>query len=283
MKNIINRLFGSFKSQETKTSLTEDQFLQTDEVIQFLKSYHKSTTLLNPKFCEEEISIERSKMGGLPNLRNFEYYPSCKNCNNKLNFVIQIYKKEHPNFYFPIDHDLFQLFRCPNMDCESSFSMKHDLPMYFYYFSDDQNSAQLELPKEQYSSTLESRIPNCILNPKNKADYPNFDDYDEDIDSLISEKYGEQWCDYMVDNLSAKLGTKYNGYPSWTQSPDRPICTCGKEKYFIFQLASEEFKYDKKKDAYSDHGIMIGDLGNIYIFICKECGIDSIESTWDCY
>lgn len=36
-------------------------------------------------------------------------------------------------------------------------------------------------------------------------------------------------------------------------------------------------------DNWSPHHIMIGDLGNIYFYVCKSCGETSIESYWDCY
>ena len=29
------------------------------------------------------------------------------------------------------------------------------------------------------------------------------------------------------------------------------------------------------------HGIMIGDVGNIYYFVCKKCGENTIEPYWD--
>jgi len=285
MRSYLSRIFkrGKKNSPNEKKDFVEVDFLKTDEIAWFRNKYESTTTTLNPQFSSTEIGTDLSKMGGEPSLRNFDHYPKCSGCSNDLNFVIQLYQKDHPNFYFPNEANLFQVFRCPNPDCNLAFSLNCDLPIYTYYFRDNAVGVQLNTPDFRAKYDFEDRIPNCKLHPEEEIDFPNFDDYEEDLDTAIEKKYGSVWSDYMSDNMSAKIGTKYNGYPSWTQSPNRPQCSCGKEKKFVFQISSEEERYNKEKNEYSDHGIMIGDLGNIYFFICENCGANSVETTWDCF
>jgi hypothetical protein len=89
-----------------------------------------------------------------------------------------------------------------------------------------------------------------------------------------------------MDKYSAINRTKFGGYPSFTQSPFYPTCTCGKTKEFFFQLSSEDLEegveFPPPSNKWSAHGIMIGDVGNVYFYVCKSCGPESIESYWDC-
>jgi hypothetical protein len=75
-------------------------------------------------------------MGGTPNLSNHKSYPLCDCCFMPLNFVLQFTKNDFPEFYWPKDKSVFQLFRCPNYDCEEASSENYDLKMFHFYFKD---------------------------------------------------------------------------------------------------------------------------------------------------
>ena len=71
-----------------------------------------------------------------------------------------------------------------------------------------------------------------------------------------------------MDKYFAIQNTKLYGYPSYTQRTCYPECNCGKTKEFLFQLSSENIEdgveFPPKTDNWSSHGIMIGDIRNIY-------------------
>lgn len=273
--------------EEDIIEVTREEFEQTPEFKTFIsKRTRLKTTLLKPHLSESPISIEKSKMGGLPNLRNFDTYPHCDDCQSPLNFVLQIYKSEMEDCYFPEHKDLFQIFRCPNYNCVTEDDLsKYDLKTFIYYFKDDQSKIiDLKKPHSPKQADMELEVPDCEFRPIVENDYPDHYDYEGEELEILEAKYGEEWGEYIFDFYSARTGTKCNGYPSWTQFPVWPKCTCGKIKDFFFQLSSEDREEKVKPDAsrWSPHGIMIGDVGNIYFFVCKKCGEASIETNWDC-
>ena len=99
----------------------EEQFLETDYVKDIIAKYKRSATVLHPQTSNVPLSIAVSKFGGTPNLMGFDTYPYCDCCNTALNFVLQLYKDEFTELYFPEDKNLFQLFRCPNGDCPDAY------------------------------------------------------------------------------------------------------------------------------------------------------------------
>ena len=286
--DFLRKIFGLNSSEKIKNEiLTSEQFFETEYIKNLIEKYSRKTVLLKPHKSEKEIKWTESKFGGYPNLESFSEYPKCNSCNSSLNFVFQIYKKDFSDFYFPNDSNIFQLFRCPNNNCKDSYNEFFDHKM-FHYFSKVNCERNKELEKEKNNLTdLELEVPNCYLKSIEKFDFPNYDDYDENDFVEIENKFGEDLSEKFMDKYSAIQNTKLYGYPSYTQSPCYPVCNCGKTKEFLFQLSSEDIEdgveFPPKPDNWSSHGIMIGDVGNIYYYICKDCGEKSIESNWDCY
>lgn len=263
-------------------SLDVEAFLESAEVTNLLNSRQKHTTLLTPYLSAESIGFEKSKMGGTPNLNGFEEWPTCDVCGTCLNFVVQIYNDDFPEFYFPDNKNIFQVFRCPNIDCLDSYNDKYDLKMFHFYFNVTRD-ANKNVTKPLYTMTsLEAVVPDCYFKPITVTDFPNFDEYTDNEWEPFIEKYSDDLIDLFIEEYSAKIGTKFNGYPSWTQNSNYPTCFCGKVKEFFFQLSSED-RQEGQDDQWSPHGIMIGDVGNIYFFVCRDCGEKSIETNWDCF
>ncbi|WP_121199480.1 DUF1963 domain-containing protein [Mucilaginibacter gracilis] len=151
--------------------------------------------------------------------------------------------------------------------------------------ADKEGLKTLAVPEPETDENTEERIPDCRLEPERVIDFPMDDDFDNVIND-IEEQYGEELSEYFMGKYSAIQRTKCGGYPSFTQPAHNPVCDCGKTKEFFFQLSSEDTEEGVKNpasDNWSPHGIMIGDLGNIYFYVCKDCGEQSITSYWDCY
>ncbi len=136
------------------------------------------------------------------------------------------------------------------------------------------------------SNNIEPEVPNCYLKPLKVFDYPYYDEYDNKDLKKLSDNFKEKLADNQLERYVAKPHTKIGGYPGFIQNVFYPKCTCGRIKEFLFQLSSddtdEKSKYKNGTIHWSDHGIMIGDVGNIYYYICTNCGEKSIESYWDC-
>ena len=287
----LGKLFGKdfFVQNRAKldTNLSVTDFFQTDFVKKIIDENKKTTTLLKPHRSKNEISWKESKFGGNPNLESFSEYPKCTSCDSSLNFVFQVYKTDFPEFYFPGVSNIFQLFRCPNNSCKDSYNEFCDHKMFHYYSKVDCENNNTFLKTANISKDIEAEVPDCYLKPLKTFDFPNFDDFENDDLDIIEQKFGENFLDEFIDKYNAISHTKLWGYPSFTQGPCRPRCNCGKNKEFLFQLSSDDAEdgteYPPSPDNWSSHGIMIGDVGNIYYFLCKDCGVESIESNWDCY
>ncbi len=121
-------------SQKTNNIIETQNFsIEDSSAESIIEKYKKSTTLLQPYKSEHEISWTESKFGGYPNMESFSEYPKCDVCKSSLNFVFQIYKRDFPEFYFPNNSNIFQLFRCPNDKCKDAYSDSSDHKMFHYY------------------------------------------------------------------------------------------------------------------------------------------------------
>jgi uncharacterized protein YwqG len=284
--NFFKKLFNQSKEKQVP-KISDKEFFEMPEIKGLIQKYRKKTTLLKPHKSKEKIKTSESKFGGTPNFTGFNEYPCCDSCNSPLNFVLQLYKKDYSEFYFPEDKGLFQLFRCPNNDCPDSYSENYDLKMFHFYFDNYLDYEKVLLKPAQIISEFEPEIPDCSLRPIEKEDFPNYDDFNGDDFNEIENVFGEKMSELFMEKYTAIPNSKINGYPSFTQSPYYPICECGMTKDFFFQLSSEDIEngveYPPPPDKWSSHGIMIGDVGNIYYYVCKSCGPNTIESNWDCF
>ena len=291
MWKIIKKIFATNVNKReivhAKIEITFDEFLNEELVKKTLRKLQKPAIVLNPRKAASNKNF-KSKMGGEPNLNNFEFYPICDSCGSPLNFVLQLDKQEFPEFYWPDNKITFQLFRCPNYDCSEASSEKYDLKMFHFYSPYNDNTDRLISKPNVEIVNREAEVKECLFHREIITDYSffNSETYDE------HKKLQESYCDDLIDEFDQKYNpkqrTKIMGYPSFTQNPFYPTCTCGKEKEFFFQLSSEDndgnehSKDFSDNDYWSHHGIMIGDVGNIYYYVCKDCGEQTIESYWDC-
>ncbi len=273
--------------QMTNQPVESNEVVIRDSMYDIIEKYKKSTTLLQPHKSEHEISWKESKFGGYPNMESFKEYPKCDVCKSSLNFVFQLYKKDFPEFYFPEDANIFQLFRCPNDKCNYFLkSSVSDRKMFNYYSKVNCKTNKEFIRIKNDSQNMEAEVPDCYLKPFKTFDYPNYDDYDEKDLAKFDANFKFELGDEHIEKYVTKPYTKLGGYPDFIQYPVYPKCTCGRIKEFLFQLSSDNREHDAAdsytKNYWSDHGIMIGDAGHIYYYICKHCGEKSIESYWDC-
>lgn len=149
----------------------------------------------------------------------------------------------------------------------------------------------------------------CVIDPEKVTEYPSYD-LPWDVLSQISDTARQVETDtgweYDTD-LAVASGIKVGGYPGWTQSPHWPTCTCGSRMDHLVTVASWEFdRGDEKRwipiedrasmagwdlDSSDDHpwhairnptGLMLGDAGGLYFFVCTSCPGRPFDYRFDC-
>src|SRR5262249_28039412 len=139
----------------------------------------------------------------------------------------------------------------------------------------------------------------CALFPERVADYPDRWELGDLEDRLNAdaeltalgakifppESVHDGAAAYQVTFGSAP-GTKLLGYPDWVQDPEYPLCPeCGQRMDHYLTIASTEWdgasfhRWKPIEDGSpelasgehrDDAGLMIGDAGKLYVFVCRK-------------
>ncbi|MEV6306364.1 hypothetical protein AB0M02_43620 [Actinoplanes sp. NPDC051861] len=215
--------------------------------------------------------------------------------------VLQILAEDVPELPFPDDADVLQVLWCP-FDHEP-FSSPRPQVRWRRRSEIGEVLAVTPAPDEE---AQERHLPDpCVLHPERVVEYPSWDLPDELWDEIarMDEATGESY----ENDLSVASGTKIGGYPGWTQNPHWPVCECGSRMEHLLTVASWEFsRGDEKRwipvedrpamagwtwDAADDHpskpiqnpaGLMLGDVGGIYLFMCVTCPQRTVDYRFDC-
>ncbi|MCL2585233.1 MAG: hypothetical protein FWE35_22550 [Streptosporangiales bacterium] len=201
--------------------------------------------------------------------------------------VLQVYARDVPELPFPDGTDLFQLLWCPNA---------HDEPWYgpaaetFWRRAADVGDVLADPPAPVFDSSLDeddfNPVP-CLVHPERVIEYPDAGDLPRDLRDRVQE-----WDRVLEDDaphlywssLSVAPGSKLLGHPRWYQEPRWPVCGCGRRMRHLVTISSEEFgarRWRPDDDGeeppsafarnFAPHGIMIGDVGDMYLFTCESC------------
>lgn len=222
-----------------------------------------------------------SKFGGLPYYPADKPLPVCTVCGYDLIFVCQFAKSEFKEMRVPNDKSNFLLlFVCQNLDCSEWWFFKK--PQNAIWVSKDQKPIE----KFEYKNLpKDAQLPiECKANPMEIIDPVNLMNLDQ---------YGLEDSYHQLDDDHQKIywdkhqpfrGTKINGEPYWIQDRAYPTCdVCGKEMLFWGQVSSEEPLTEKLgRGSWSEHGMMFGDVGIIYLFYCEKWCSDTIKSVFQC-
>ncbi|MGJ6962796.1 hypothetical protein ACSDR0_12890 [Streptosporangium sp. G11] len=199
--------------------------------------------------------------------------------------ILQIYARDVPELPFLPDTDVCQVLWCPLVH-ESDYR-----PVVRVVWRDSKLVTDLltEIP-EPVSS--EGYLPRpCVFSPERVEEYPavweaskelyeRIDAWESSLDSL------EEWS-YQY-HLSVAPGTKVGGWVDWEQISERVECGQGHEMEHLLTIASWEhdpgsaIRWEPLEERYlhssnfdpermGPAGIMIGDAGSTYLFICKQC------------
>jgi hypothetical protein len=202
--------------------------------------------------------------------------------------VLQLYARDVPDLPFPDSTDLLQVLWCPN---------NHDAPWYgprpeaFWRRAADVTDVLRHPPEPVFDHSLNAKnydpVP-CLLHPEPVTEYPDTQDLPPALRGRVEEwdRRDDDDAPHLYwSSLSTAPGTKLLGHPRWYQGPRWPACECGRRMRHLATISSEELGAGRRwlpdddgEDPpsafprnYAPHGILIGDVGDMYLFTCDAC------------
>ncbi|MCO6008916.1 DUF1963 domain-containing protein [Actinoallomurus purpureus] len=206
--------------------------------------------------------------------------------------VLQLFAADVPELPFPAGKDVLQLLWCP-FDHEAGYVPRPEL----FWQDGSMRGPVLSAPPRPEGAREEYLPDPCVLHPERVVEYPNWD-LPEELADELEERFeeledGTEWSYWA--HLSVAPGIKVGGYPSWTQEPFWPSCTrCGRRMDHLLTVKSAEFDgeswkawlpiedapasgtvldlpYEERRRIQRAPGVMLGDMGGIYLFVCPQC------------
>ncbi|WTW92146.1 DUF1963 domain-containing protein [Streptomycetaceae bacterium NBC_01309] len=264
----------------------------------------RTTTRLHP--CPGYPSTSDSSVGGPLRWPAVEPWPNCTVPHEAgpvpLVPIVQLYARDVPELPFAPGTDVLQVLWCPfgHPDEEGSWPR----PVLFWR-NDAAAGAQLAVGMPELSEDIPfGTVPRpCLIDPEQVVEYPNPDepDYQPERNSRTDAIEAVTGWSY-VRHLSAAPGIKVGGWPGWTQRPRWPECTCGRRMDHLLTVSSREYDvesgkrwapiqhvgadFDPQVDSiergFSPTDLCIGDMGGMYLFICRRCPGTPWAYRFDC-
>ena len=131
----------------------------------------------------------------------------------------------------------------------------------------------------------------CVLHPERITEYPSpYEMSDKERGPIYDwERTVDADAVYQYE-LSVADGTKVGGHIRWIQEPEIPQCPKGHAMEHLLTVASAEFDggswprwlaveddgawqapYPVRNSVQCAAGLMLGDMGALYLFICRAC------------
>jgi hypothetical protein len=263
------------------------------DVEAILPGRSKEAIRLHPR-RSSNLSPSISKVGGLILWPNNEPWPRCAAHETDFVTVLQLLQEDVPVIGFPPRCDLLQVLWCPNVHPERGYWP--DVRIAWRNSRDLGESVSLK-PSVTTANT-DYLVKECRVTPERVIEYPDgnslTDEQWDSLDKWYSENRPEadqdsDLLDYW-SSLSVASGFKVGGYPRWTQMPDIPQCDCGALTKYMLTIDSAEFDggtykrwlpleerhvwtadFETRMAVQCAPGIMLGDMGEMNLFVCKNC------------
>ncbi|GAA1533179.1 hypothetical protein GCM10009827_058960 [Dactylosporangium maewongense] len=191
--------------------------------------------------------------------------------------VLQVYARDAPQLPYPPGTDLLQVTWCP-FDHNP-----YSAPIPRLDWRDSAGFHQpAAIPVPHHASPRTTVPAPCSVSPEPVLEYPSWD-LPRDLYYAIRSA-----TPYDFDaELSVAPGTKLGGYPSWCQLPEWPACpACGTTMEHLATVASLECDPGGERwlpagsRLRQPSGLMLGDVGSIYLFTCTACPHRPYESVF---
>jgi hypothetical protein len=214
--------------------------------------------------------------------------------------VLQLYARDVADLPFPGDSDVLQVLWCPN-DHGMPWAGPH--PITIWRRAADVTGPPAEPPAPRFDDEDFAQryvsLP-CVLHPEPVVEYPDVRDLPADLGEQV-ERWDAEHDRVYCAALSTAPGTKTGGHPAWIQDPSWPVCGCGARMEHLLTIASKEFlgvrwlavedradpaatgqKPVTDRDCWAPHGIMLGDVGSMYLFTCPRCQDRPLAGSMQC-
>ncbi|GGT49953.1 hypothetical protein GCM10014713_50040 [Streptomyces purpureus] len=295
---------GPYSAVMSETSrTTPPRPLDVEALFPEVVAYRRETVRLHPR--PGNPGVLDSSVGGPLLWPAGEPWPHCEDDHPRTGYapprghgllpmvpVVQLYAPDVPELPFPKGTDLLQMLWCP-FDHEHGHVPRPEL----YWRDSGLVEEELTAPPRP-EGACEDYLPDpCVVHPERVTEYPNWDlpetvyeALEERFDTVEEETGWSYWS-----HLSVADGIKVGGYPTWTQDPYWPDCLgCGRRMEHLLTVNSAEFDgeswrswvpvedipaagtvidlpYEARRPVQRPPGLMLGDMGGMYVFECRAC------------
>ncbi|MER6997307.1 DUF1963 domain-containing protein [Streptomyces sp. NPDC000410] len=206
--------------------------------------------------------------------------------------VVQLYASDVPELPFPEGMDVMQVLWCP-FDHAQYYVPRPEL----HWRSTVRSAGEVARPPWPEDADDDYLPDPCVLHPERVVEYPSWD-LPEELHEELEERFDQfeedtGWSYWS--HLSQAPGIKIGGYPGWTQDPAWPDCAgCGERMEHLLTVKSAEFDgaswrtwlpaedeprsgvvldlpYEERQEIQRAPGLMLGDMGGVYLFVCRRC------------
>ncbi|MFC0435675.1 GNAT family N-acetyltransferase [Kutzneria buriramensis] len=263
-----------------------------------LAAYRRDAVRLHPR--RGRPSAWESSMGG-PMVWPAEPWPHCATHEAPLVPILQIFERQVPELPFPHGTDVLQVLWCA-FDHPDTWTVRTEI-----FWRDSAGLGPVTPPMPLWADEDYLPAP-CVLHPERVVDYPSWDLPSAVWDVLeprLTQLEMETGWSYQ-HHLSVSPGVKVGGYPTWTQEADWPGCPgCSNPMAHLLTVGSAEFDggswqtwlpvedtpasgtvldldLPARTASQSAPGLMLGDMGGVYLFECLTCPDRPFEQRFDC-
>lgn len=184
--------------------------------------------------------------------------------------ILQIRSEDIPSMRFPINKNIFQLLWCPR-DHIKTYA---PICKIIWQNENDIKKPLKVIPNASFPEMELTPEPSAVL-LREVIEYPNIWALSKEERGLFTEEQNY----FYFDNFCPHEGIKVGGHPNWIQNPEIPVCNCGNNMEHLLTIGSDVF------EDYPNHkapGLVIGDCGSIYVFICYNCEDLPIQTVFQC-
>lgn len=256
----------------------------------------RTAVRLNPQ--PASTAIEASKLGGDLLWPDGERWPRCPDHDITLAAILQLRAADVPELGFPSATDLFQLLWCPEDHDDHGFGPRAQAT---WRTAGDVTAVQATpVPLAHLPGYMPRE---CRVAPDRAEElaalWSDEDPRCAPLDAWLRDHWDQLWPpgavrppratgeEPYVGEVAASPVSKVGGHPAWIHGPERRSCSCGREMEHLLTIASSEddpsgwraARLDGPASRPASTGLLLGDVGRVYVFVCRRCDgwpVDSV-------
>ena len=289
--------------------------LPADLVAAFPELELRTTVRLHPR--RGSTGLEDSKLGGQILWPGAEPWPTCPVHADPLVAVLQLRCEEVPELGCPDGSTVFQLLWCPKDHEEAGYG-----PLVRTCWRTTSGGGLPAPPPPPAPDSDPDLVPEpCRLFPERVVEMPDARELDHDTIARLDHWIARHFTSLLAEDqvyepadpndilghanywnaFSTAPGTKVGGFPEWIQDPEYPTCDGGHRMEHLLTVASAEFDggtwwrwlpqeersvgaapFQVRRPVQMAADLMLGDMGNLYVFVCRACDALPTQAAFQC-